>query len=164
MRIEELMTRDIKVCLATDTLNHAAELMWNHNCGFLPVVRDEATRALIGVITDRDIAMAAYTQGKTLWAIPVSVAMARGVKVCHPTDVVGTAEALMRLKQVHRLPVTDDDGRVIGVVSLNDIARCSQSEGQGQDRISVTGVAETVSAVSRPRRQDGLRVERDYIE
>jgi CBS domain-containing protein len=108
------------------------------NCGFLPVLRDETNRLLIGVITDRDIAMAAYTQSKTLWAVPVSVAMARAVRVCHPSDDVSVAAALMRLKQIHRLPVIDNEGRLVGVVSLSDIARGVQSEAHGCAKISST--------------------------
>jgi CBS domain-containing protein len=163
MRIEQLMSREVRVCLADDTLNHAAELMWNHNCGFLPVVRDEASRRLAGVVTDRDVAMAAYTQGKPLSAIPVSVAMARSVTVCHPTDDVARADALMRLKQVHRLPVVDDDGRVVGVVSLEDIARGAQSETHDRVGISSKDVAETLAVISQPRDKQ-FSVERDYIE
>jgi CBS domain-containing protein len=164
MRVEELISHDVKVCLADDTLNHAAELMWKHNCGFLPVVRDEASRRLAGVVTDRDLAMAAYTQGKTLSAIPVSVAMARAVRVCHPTDDINTVEALMRLKRVHRLPVIDNDGRVVGVVSLNDIARGTQSETRNRPGISSKDVAETLAVISQPRDKQGLSFERDYIE
>lgn len=164
MRVEQLMSHDVKVCLADDTLNRAAELMWNHNCGFLPVVRDEASRVLTGVITDRDIAMAAYTQGKMLSAVPVSVAMARAARVCHPSDDISTAEGLMRLKQVHRLPVIDNDGRVVGVVSLNDIARNAQSQTHGREETSGKGVVETLAAISRPRDKHALSVEREYIE
>ncbi len=163
MRVEQLMNRDVKVCLADDNLSHAAELMWNHNCGFLPVVRDMASCVLAGVITDRDIAMAAYTQGKTLCAIPVSVAMARAVKVCHLSDEISTAEALMRLKQVHRLPVIDNNGRVIGVISLNDLALAAQSEAH-RGEISGTVVMETLAAISQPRDKHGYSTERDYIE
>jgi CBS domain-containing protein len=163
MLVEQLMNHDVKVCLADDTLSRAAELMWNHNCGFLAVVRDLASCMLAGVITDRDIAMAAYTQGKTLCAIPVSVAMARAVKVCHPRDEVSTAEALMRLKQVHRLPVIDNYGRVIGVVSLNDIAVAAQSEAH-RGEISSTAVVETLAAIFRPRDKHGYSTEREYVE
>jgi hypothetical protein len=70
----------------------------------------------------------------------------------------------MRLKQVHRLPVLDSDGRVVGVLSLNDIARYSQSETRGQEQVASTGVAETMEAVSHPREKGGAVVERDYIE
>jgi len=78
------MRDDVKVCCASDSLNRAAELMWNHNCGFIPVVGDGENWILTGVITDRDIAMAVYIQGKTLSAIPVSAAMAHAVRACHP--------------------------------------------------------------------------------
>ena len=164
MRVEQVMSHDVKACLASDTLNQATELMWNHNCGFLPVVRDEASRILTGVITDHDIAMTAYTQGKTLWAIPVSVATARGVKVCHPSDDISTAEALMRLIQVHRLPVIDNDGRVVGVVSLNDIARSARSETHGREEPSGKGVAETLAAISRPRNKYRFSIDLEYVE
>jgi len=164
MLVEQVMSHDVKVCLASETLNRAAELMWDHNCGFLPVVRDETSRILIGVITDRDIAMAAYTQGKTLWAVPVSVAMARGVKVCHPSDDISTAEALMCLKQVHRLPVIDNDGRVVGVVSLNDIARTAEEQTRRPEESSGKAVAETLAAICNPRDKHGFSVEREYVE
>jgi CBS domain-containing protein len=164
MRVEEVMSRHVKVCLATDTLNRAAELMWDYDCGFLPVVRDHASRVLTGANTDRDIAMAAYTRGEALSAIPVSVAMARGVKVCHPGDDISTAAALMRLKQVRRLPVVDSDHRLVGIISINDIARLSQSEGPRRERISTADVAQTLAAISRPRAKHGLSVDRDYIE
>ena len=164
MRVEQFMSHDVIVCLPGDAINRAAELMWNHNCGFLPVVRDQTSRVLAGVITDRDVAMAAYTQGKTLSAIPVSLAMARAVTVCYPNDDIGTAEALMRLKQVHRLPVIDSAGRVVGVMSLNDIARGAPSE--AHDRTKETGrdVAETLAVISQPRDKHSLRIDRDYIE
>jgi CBS domain-containing protein len=163
MRVEQFMSANVKTCLANDTLNHAAELMWNHNCGFLPVVRDDASRLLVGVITDRDIAMATYTQGKRLTEIPVTIAMARAVKVCHADDDIGTTEALMRLKQVHRLPVVDNRGQVIGVISLNDIAQ-SVTGTRDREGIGAPGVTETLAAIARPRDKHGFSVERENIE
>jgi len=77
MKVEQLMKREIKVCSEADTLNRAAELMWDSDCGCIPVIRANGDGRLIGIITDRDIAMAAYTQGRQLWAIPVGSAMAQ---------------------------------------------------------------------------------------
>jgi CBS-domain-containing membrane protein len=75
MRVEQLMTRDVKVCRAEDTLSRAAQLMWEHDCGCVPVIGTNGDGRLVGIITDRDIAMAAYTQGWPQSAIPVSTAM-----------------------------------------------------------------------------------------
>jgi CBS domain-containing protein len=63
MRVEQLMTREVKVCTEADTLNRAAQLMWDSDCGCIPMISAHGDGGLIGVVTDRDIAMAAYTQG-----------------------------------------------------------------------------------------------------
>ena len=73
MKVEQLMSRDVKTCQATEMLNRAAQLMWENDCGCVPVV-DEDGRA-VGMITDRDVCMAAYTQGRLLDALPVASAM-----------------------------------------------------------------------------------------
>jgi CBS domain-containing protein len=92
------MNDGVQLCSEADIPNRAAELMWNHDCGFSFLMRDEASRILTGIITDRDIVMAAYTKGKTLSSLPVSAAMARGVKVCHPGDDISTTEALILMR------------------------------------------------------------------
>jgi CBS domain-containing protein len=121
MKIQTKMTAPVKTCIPTDTLALAAQLMWESDCGSLPVV--DVAGAPIGMITDRDICMAAYTQGERLDAIAVGIAMSRSVYTCRATDALTTAEATMRLHQVRRLPVIDDDGHLVGIVSLSDFAR-----------------------------------------
>jgi CBS domain-containing protein len=153
MKVEQLMTRTVKACSPDDTLNRAAQLMWEGDCGCLPVVSTDGDGRVIGVITDRDICMAAYTQGRRLSEIPVASAMAREVIACRPSDGVSQAEALMRDHQVRRLPVVDGAGRLVGILSLNDIAREAQREATGAGRKEVTqaDVAETLAQVCRPR-------------
>lgn len=152
MKVEQLMKREVKVCAESDTLNRAAELMWESDCGCIPVVSANGDGRLIGVATDRDIAMAAYTQGKQLWAIPVGTAMAHKVITCHASDGISQAEALMRDNQVRRLPVLDQNERVIGILSLNDVAREAQREAAAGKRAEVTreSVAETLATVCQP--------------
>ena len=152
MKVEQLMKREVKVCTEGDTLNRAAELMWESDCGCIPVVSANGDGGLIGVVTDRDIAMAAYTQGKQLWAIPVGTAMAHKVITCHAGDGISQAEALMRDNQVRRLPVLDQNERVIGILSLNDVAREAQREAAAGKRAEVTreSVAETLATVCQP--------------
>src|SRR5271168_179398 len=78
MKVEQLMTRNIEACKARETLNRAAQIMWERDCGFIPVIASNGDGALIGVITDRDIAMATYIQGKPPLAIALSSVMTRG--------------------------------------------------------------------------------------
>ena len=146
------MKREVKVCTAADTLNRAAELMWEFDCGCIPVVSANGDGALIGVVTDRDIAMAAYTQGKQLCAISVPTAMAHKVIACHAADGISQAEALMRDNQVRRLPVLDQNEQLVGILSLNDVAREAQREAASGKRAEVTGesVSETLASICQP--------------
>ena len=153
MKVEELMTSDIKVCSDSDTFNRAAQLMWESDCGCIPVISANGNCALVGVVTDRDIAMAAYTQSDQLWAIPVTVAMAHQPIVCHGNDSISEAAGMMRDNQVRRLPVLDQNERLVGILSLNDIAREAQREVSGGKRAEVSGdaVAKTLASVCQRR-------------
>lgn len=153
MKVEQLMTREVKVCTESDTLNRAAQLMWEADCGCIPVIGANADGSIVGIVTDRDIAMAAYTQGKQLYAIPVGAAMAHKIIACHANDGISQAEALMRDNQVRRLPVLDQNEHLVGIVSLNDVARQARRETAAGKRAEVTceGVSETLAAVCQPR-------------
>lgn len=120
MRVEQLMNQPVRTCRRTDSLNQAAQLMWDHDCGVLPVVDDRGL--LVGIITDRDICMASYTQGRSLLELVVETAMATRVFSCHIKDDIQAAERLMSEKKVRRLPVIDAGGRPAGMISLSDIA------------------------------------------
>jgi CBS domain-containing protein len=147
------MTRDVKVCRADDMLSRAAQLMWEYDCGCLPVISTNGDGKLLGIITDRDIAMAAYIQGWPLSAIAVSSVIARDVVACQVDDGISKAEALMRDHRVRRLPVLDRDQRLAGILSLNDIAREARREASSGRRAEVThaGVSETLAIVNEPR-------------
>ena len=153
MRVEQLMTRDVKVCRSDDTLNRAAQLMWEFDCGCIPVIGTDGDGVVLGVVTDRDIAMAAYTQGRPLSAVSVSTAMARKVITCRANDGIDQAEALMRDNQVRRLPVLDQSGRLVGILSLDDIAREVQREAESGSRpeVDAEGLSQTLAAVCQPR-------------
>jgi CBS domain-containing protein len=153
VNVEQLMTRDVKVCTDAETLNRAAQLMWESDCGCIPVIHANGNGHVVGVVTDRDIAMAAYTQGKPLSAIPITSVMAHGVIACHVNDAVSQAEVLMRENRVRRLLVLDQHQRLAGIISLNDMAREAQRETATGRRPGVTeeGVTETLAAVCQPR-------------
>ena len=153
MKVEQLMTREVRVCTESDTINRGAQLMWESDCGCIPVISANGDGKVLGVVTDRDIAMAAYTQGKQLFAISVTEAMAHKVIACHANDGISQAEALMRDNQIRRLPVLDRNEHLVGILSLNDIAREAQREASSGKRAEVTenAVAETLAAVCQPR-------------
>ncbi len=153
MKAEQLMTREVKVCTESDTINRAAQLMWESDCGCIPVIRANGDGTVVGLVTDRDIAMAAYTQGKQLFAIPVTEAMAHKVIACHANDGISQVETLMRENQIRRLPVLDQNEHLVGILSLNDIAREAQREASAGKRAEVSedAVAETLAAVCQPR-------------
>ncbi len=126
MNVGQLMTQNVRACHAEDTLNIAAQIMWENDCGCVPVV--DAERRVVGMLTDRDICMAAYTQGGALRALRVSSAMAKKVHACKTEDALSAAEELMQARQIRRLPVVDADGHLVGIISLNDIAREAERE------------------------------------
>ncbi len=94
MKVEQIMNRDVKTCHLQDSLNQAAKIMWEEPCGAVPVV-DEQGRP-VGFLTDRDICMAAYTQGKPLDELRVETVMAHKVVSCTTADDLGSAAQLMR--------------------------------------------------------------------
>jgi CBS domain-containing protein len=144
MNVSKLMHPDAITCRTHDMLDRAAQLMWEHDIGCLPVVADDGKVA--GMITDRDICMAAYTQGIPLSAIPVTMPMAKLVHTCAPDDDLREVEKAMQRWQIRRMPVIDDSGHPVGMISLNDIARGSQRDG-----VPAAEVAATLAAVCAPR-------------
>ena len=145
MKIHELMIPEVETSFAEARLSDAAERMKTREIGFLPIT-NPTTGALDGVLTDRDILMAALKHKKPLTEIRVGDAMTRSVRVCPQESDVSTAHALMREHHVRRLPVTDVGGRLVGVVSLDDLARAASGKRLSHARVDV---AETLGAVGR---------------
>ena len=153
MNVSDLMTKAVQSCGVNDNLQTAARIMWENDCGAVPVVA--ADERVIGMITDRDICMAAYTQGQPLWNIPVSSAMADQVHVVRESDSLDVVETLMRNVRVRRAPVVDAGGRLKGIVSMNDLARhARRSSSRKADGLSGDSIAQTLAAISEPRRDE----------
>lgn len=151
MDVGQLMVREVATCRLPDTLNTAARIMWEHDCGCVPVVDDDAR--VVGMLTDRDLCMAAYTQGRPLDAIPVASVMSKDVHTCKADDPIAFAEGIMRAHRVRRLPVTDADGRLIGILSLSDIAQQAVRERTRKTKkaVSPAEVADILGAICEPR-------------
>lgn len=153
MKVEQLMTKAVATCAADDMLNEAARIMWEHDCGVVPITGGEGEGPrVVGMLTDRDVCMAAYTKGRPLSEICVRDAMSTEVQSCRPgTDLI-EAEGLMRSAQVHRLPVVDDADQLLGVISLADIAREAAREVASRRRdVTIAEIGETLAAISQPR-------------
>lgn len=154
MNASEMMTKDVQSCSPNDNLQRAAQIMWERDCGVVPVV-DGANR-VVGMVTDRDIAMAAYIQGQPLWQVPVSSAMARKVHGVRENDPIDVVETMMARVRVRRVPVLDGEGRLKGILSLNDLARhAHHAGGRKSDGLRADALVHTFAAVCEPSVHDG---------
>jgi len=153
MHIDQIMKKDPSVCTPHDPLNEAARIMWEHDCGFVPVVSAHDTRELVGVITDRDICMAAYTRGAPLQSLRVSEVMTTEVATCQAADSVRDAESHMKSARVRRLPVVNDEKQLVGVVSLADLARqtATMRRSKTKDRdLTETAIGDLMGVICEP--------------
>jgi CBS domain-containing protein len=114
------MTSPAVTCHVNDPLTVAAQKMWDGDIGVLPVVNDDGK--VTGIITDRDICMAAYTQGRALDELLVHAAMAKSIVTAAPGANLVDIQQLMAKHQVRRIPIVDPAGCPVGIVSMNDLA------------------------------------------
>jgi CBS domain-containing protein len=149
MHVKKLMTKQARTCSPDDRLSRVAQIMWDADVGFLPVV--DAEQLLVGVVTDRDVCMAAYTQGARLEELRVESVMSRNVFTCRPDDAISVAEELMRQRQLRRLPVTDVAGKLAGVITVGDLCLSSQRNRLSK-ALTATRLANTWARIYAPRR------------
>gem|GEM_PF-297913 len=123
--VQSIMNARVVSCGPNDTLDHAAQIMWENDCGIVTVLDTDGK--LAGVITDRDICMASHLQHRALDGASVGSAMSRQLFTCAPSDPVERALDLMSSRQVRRLPVVHADGRLAGLVSLADLTGHAQA-------------------------------------
>jgi CBS domain-containing protein len=121
MTIIDLFHRDVTTCTPRDTLELAAGLMWRRGVGCLPVVDEE--NHVVGMLTDRDIAMAAFLQGCALHSIVVGSVMSKEPLTCTAVATVDDVLRAMAKRHVHRVPVVDTHDHLLGIISLDDIAQ-----------------------------------------
>jgi CBS-domain-containing membrane protein len=149
MTIQDIMTRDVQTCRPESNLAAAAEKMWRGDCGALPVV--DPFGKVVGIITDRDIAIALGTKHRVASDVTVGEVMSSNVFVCGPDDDIGTAVNTIEKKKVRRLPVVYADWKLHGLVALNDLAL---NAGESPDSaITLADVGRTLRAVCEHRAQ-----------
>lgn len=128
----DIMTAD-PVCVTPDTaISDAAQMMKDQNVGMLPVVEAEGSGKLVGVITDRDITIRHVAEGHGSPDDPVREAMTSNVTTCKPDDDIQTVMKTMAREQVRRIPIVDENGALVGVVSQADVALEGKEAATGQ--------------------------------
>ena len=125
MKVKDLMTTDVKRCSPDTNLAAAARIMWEGDCGAVPVTDERGH--VVGVITDRDICIAAATRPRTEGEIAVKDVISNAAYTCEPGDDVRAALETMKARKVRRLPVVEQGGRLVGIVSIHDIAEQSRN-------------------------------------
>jgi CBS domain-containing protein len=136
MQVSEVMTRDVKVADPGMTIEQAARIMEEIDAGFLPVGENDR---LVGTITDRDIAIRAVGRGMGPQT-KVAEVMSRDVKYCFEDEDITGVAANMADIQVRRLPVVNRDKRLVGVLSLGDLATESSTQREAEHALS--GISE----------------------
>jgi len=145
MLVAELATPNVQTCARTESVARAARIMWDNDCGCVPVLDEQGI--VVGMITDRDICMAAYMQRKPLTEITVDSAASHGVVTVRGTDAVDSAEAVMRKHRIRRVPVVDARGKPTGILAMSDLVRCSTSAMDAHDGLADASIVETLAAI-----------------
>jgi CBS domain-containing protein len=126
MKVEEIFTREVKSVGRETSAADAADLMWEADCGALPVV-DEGGR-VVGIVTDRDLCMALALTNRPAGELPVRSVLHPTLHTCRPSDEVRDALRQMRLHRIRRLPVVDGAGVLQGMLSFADLARAARPD------------------------------------
>jgi CBS domain-containing protein len=143
MTVKDLQTSDVKACSADTDLATVAQIMWDNDCGVVPVVNDD--RKVVGMITDRDICIAAATRSSIPADLRAGDVMSHALHACRLEDDFRVALRTMKQERVRRLPVVDRQGRLAGIISMNDLVR--QAEFRPGARVSGEELLDTLRAI-----------------
>ena len=142
MRVKDVMTQHPVCCLVSDSAQSVAKALRDEDIGSLPVIADGDSHRLLGIITDRDLCCTIVAEGRDPATTAIEAFMRRNPVSCRAEQSLDACEKLMQVHQVRRLPVVDEQGRCVGIVSQADLARLEQPE----------KVHRTVAEISRPAR------------
>jgi CBS-domain-containing membrane protein len=144
MKVKDVMNPDAKAIWITESLADAAKLMWQNDCGILPVIKDG--RKVLGMITDRDICMGTAMKDTNPSSISVEEVMSGKVYAARPDEDVEQALQTMKEHKVRRLPVVNPEGELAGILSMNDIVLKAKGS-NGKAKINYADVVETYQAI-----------------
>ncbi|HVX41775.1 MAG TPA: CBS domain-containing protein [Gemmatimonadaceae bacterium] len=143
MLARELMTFSPVAAYPEDSISHVARLMRDWDVGIVPVIDDPTTKRLVGVITDRDIAVRCVAPHEHVDCTVDAHMTATDLMTVYPETSVAECERVMTRSQVRRLPVVDADGRLVGMLSFGDLVR-------HVDRARAAELLDTIAAISQP--------------
>jgi CBS domain-containing protein len=128
-KCNEVMTKNPACCLPKDSAAKAAGLMKSENIGSIPVIENEQTKKLVGIVTDRDLALKIVADGLDAKSTRVEAVMTSKVVTCLAGDDLQKALDAMAKHQLRRIPVVDNDNKVVGIIAQADVAtRVDQPE------------------------------------
>ena len=129
MKCDVVMTKNPVCCLPNDMVAKVAKLMKRENIGPIPVIENEETRKLVGIVTDRDLALKIVAEGRDAKSTKVEAVMTRKVVTCRAEDDLQIALDAMSQHQLRRIPIVDNDNKILGIISQADVAtRVDQPE------------------------------------
>ena len=128
MQVRDVMTKDPASVTPSATIREAAQLMQRENVGIVPVVEEKGTNRLLGVVTDRDIAIRVVAEGRDGGTRVSDVMSSSQLRTCTPDDDVDDAMDAMADEQVRRIPIVDNRGTLVGIVAQADIVRKTRDE------------------------------------
>ena len=134
MKCKDVMTKNPTTCELTATVQAAALVMSEEDVGIVPIV-ERTSKRLVGVITDRDLCLDVIAVGKNPKEMPVSASLHRHPVTCRPEDDIDLCMERMKAWQVHRIPITDENGICVGIISQKDLALHLQQSEQIHDTI-----------------------------
>lgn len=145
MKVKDVMTPHAKTIWLTESLADAARLMWENDCGVLPIVKDQK---VVGMITDRDICMATAMRKSNASGIAVEEVMTGQVYAVKPEDSIDDALEVMQQHKIRRLPVINPEGELEGILSMNDIVLSAKaSDSKAADSIEYADVVKTYQSI-----------------
>jgi len=128
-KCNEVMTKNPVCCLPDDMVVKVAQMMIRKNIGPIPVIENEQTKILVGIVTDRDLALKIVAEGRDASTTKVDTVMTRKLVTCHAEDDLQIALDAMSEHQLRRIPVVDDDNKILGIIAQADVAtRVNQPE------------------------------------
>lgn len=121
-KCNEVMTKDLICCVPNDTVLKAAELMKSQNIGPILVIENEQTQKLVGIVTDRDLALKVVAEGRDAKTTKVNTVMTHKMVTCTAEDDLQKALDAMAEHQLRRIPIVDNDNKLLGIIAQADIA------------------------------------------
>lgn len=127
MNVSDIMSKDVGACSADSDLESVAKIMWDKNCGSIPVL--DVSNKLVGIITDRDIAMGCALNHKAEWELKTNdILNNRTLFTCRSDEDIKSALQRMSDHHIRRLPVVDGNGQLMGILSIDDIISLAQED------------------------------------